>query len=168
MSGWAVALYRSSRSLLFPLIEGNYNPSYPVGPNPLSSGVGTYWHQVWSVINGDDVGWVAIGCIALALVVLAVRPQQRRVMVVLFGAGVGCLVQMFIFTVIFSGFAAIEVDRFEGPSTLACGLFALSALWPLREPATAREPLGISPSERTSSGAPCLSGASLPPSRPWW
>ena len=136
VSGWAVALYRSSRSPLFPLFEGNYNPSYPVGPNPLASGVRAYAHQVWSVIKGDDVGWVALASIALALVVLVARPSERRIMVVLFGAGVGCLVQMFIFTVIFSGFAAIEIDRFEGPSTLAAGLFALSALWPRREPAT--------------------------------
>ncbi len=133
VSGWAVALYRSSRSPLFPLVEGNYNPSYPVGPNPLASGVRSYGHQLWSVITGDDVGWVAFGCIALALVVLVIRPRERGAMVVLFGAGVGCLVQMFVFTVIFSGFAAIEIDRFEGPSTLACGLFALSALWPRRD-----------------------------------
>ncbi len=140
VGGWAVALYRSSRTPLFPLLEGNYNPSYPVGPNPLSSGFRSYAHQVWSVIRGDDVGWVALACIALALVILVVRPRDRQLMVVLLGAGVGCLVQMFIFTVIFSGFAAIEIDRFEGPSTLACGLFALSVLWPRRESAAASRP----------------------------
>ena len=38
----------------------------------------------------------------------------------------------------FSGFAAIEIDRFEGPSTLACGLLVLYALWPLRRPGAVR------------------------------
>ncbi|HEY5025243.1 MAG TPA: hypothetical protein VII76_09720 [Acidimicrobiales bacterium] len=134
VSGWAVALYRSSRTPLFPLLEGNYNPSYPVGPNPLSSGVASYARQVWSVVKGDDVGWVALACLAVALSALILRFGDRQVMVVLLAAGVGCLAQMFVFTVIFSGFAAIEIDRFEGPSTLAGGLFALGALWPLREP----------------------------------
>lgn len=134
VSGWAIALYRSSRTPLFPLFEGNYNPSYPVGPNPVSSGFSSYAHQVWTVVKGDDVGWVALGCIAIALGALVLGVWDRQVMVVLLAAGIGCLIQMFIFTVIFSGFAAIEIDRFEGPSTLACGLFAVGALWPRRGP----------------------------------
>lgn len=32
-AGWALALYRSSRSLLFPLFPGNYDPSWPTGQN---------------------------------------------------------------------------------------------------------------------------------------
>ena len=140
VSGWAVALYRSSRSLLFPLFEGNYNPSYPVGPNPLASGVGSYAHQLWSVVNGYDVGWVALACIVVGLGGIGLGRGDRRAMLVLVGAGVGCLAQLVIFTITFSGFAAIEIDRFEGPSTLACGLFALSALWPLRGPSATTAP----------------------------
>ncbi len=140
VSGWAVALDRSSRSLLFPLFEGNYNPSYPVGPNPLASGVGSYAHQLWSVVNGYDVGWVALACIVVGLGGIGLGWGDRRAMLVLVGAGVGCLAQLVIFTITFSGFAAIEIDRFEGPSTLACGLFALSALWPLRGPSATTAP----------------------------
>ena len=140
VSGWAVALDRSSRSLLFPLFEGNYNPSYPVGPNPLASGVGSYADQLWSVVNGYDVGWVALACIVVGLGGIGLGRGDRRAMLVLVGAGVGCLAQLVIFTITFSGFAAIEIDRFEGPSTLACGLFALSALWPLRGPSATTAP----------------------------
>ncbi len=144
VTGWAVALYRSSRSPLFPLFEGNYNPSYPVGPNPLANGISSYAHQIWAVLNGYDVGWVAVVCVAIPLVALGLGRGERGAMVVLLAAGVGCVAQMFIFTVTFSGFAAIEIDRFEGPSTLACGLFALFVLWPRRTPVEAepgREPL---------------------------
>jgi hypothetical protein len=136
VGGWAVALVRSSGTPLFPLVEGNYNPSYPVGPNPFAAGIGSYGHQLWSVVNGYDVGWVALLCIAIALGALVLGRSDRQLMLVLLAAGVGCLAQMLIFTVTFSGFAAIEIDRFEGPSTLACGLFALFALWPRRDVAT--------------------------------
>ena len=126
VSGWAVALYRSSRTPLFPLFEGNYNPSYPVGPNPLAVGIGSYAHQIWGVLNGYDVGWVACSPVSPSpsgrWSLRARRPSGRWWCC--WRSGVGCVAQMFIFTVIFSGFAAIEIDRFEAPSTLACGLFA--------------------------------------------
>jgi hypothetical protein len=41
-------------------------------------------------------------------------------------------VQLFFYTVVFSGFGANEIDRFEAPSTLACGLLLLDALWSQR------------------------------------
>jgi hypothetical protein len=137
VSGWAVALYRSSKTPLFPLLEGNYNPSYPVGPNPFKSGLGSYAHQIWGVLNGYDVGWLILACLAIALGALVTGRGDRQSMVVLLAVAIGCTAQMFIFTVIFSGFAAIEIDRFEAPSTLACGLFAVSALWPRRDPSAA-------------------------------
>jgi hypothetical protein len=154
VSGWAVALYRSSKTPLFPLLEGNYNPSYPVGPNPFKQGVGAYAHQIWGVLNGYDVGWLILACIAIALGALVTGRGDRQSMVVLLAAGIGCLAQLFIFTVIFSGFAAIEIDRFEAPSTLACGLLAVHLLWPRRDP-SAPSPwnLQLLRNGRSASGA---------------
>jgi len=151
VAGWAVASYRSSRTPLFPLVEGNYDPSYPVGPNPFAGGVGEYLRHLGSVINGYGVGWVAIGCIGIAVGALVIgrrartdpnhvaplRHPDRQELVVLLGAGIGCLVQLVVYTVVFSGFAGYEIDRFEGPSTLACGLFAVHLFWPCRDPAVA-------------------------------
>ena len=133
VSGWAVALYRSSRTPLFPLFKGNYNSAYPLGPGPLSAGIGAYAHRLWAEFNGYWVGWVALLSIAIGVGALIVGIPDRQSMAVLVAAGIGCLAQMVVFSFIFSGFATIEIDRFEGPSTLACGLFAVNALWPMRE-----------------------------------
>ena len=131
VAGWAVALERSSGTPLFPLLPGNYNTAYPVGPSPFSSGLVSYARRVWSVSNGFHVGTVALLAIAVGVILAVLRRRRADGGAVLVAAGIGCLVQLFFYTVVFSGFGAAEIDRFEAPSTLACGLFVLDVLWSL-------------------------------------
>jgi hypothetical protein len=73
---------------------------------------------------------------------LFLRTKKESVqMLVLFGAGIGCLAQLAVLTYAFSGSDATDIARFEGPSTLACGLLAIDVFWlRRREPSTVGTP----------------------------
>ena len=132
--GWALAMDRSSGSPLFPLVSGNDNPGFPVGPNPLRAGVHTYLSRLWAAVEGYHVGLVAAAAVVVGAALLGARRRRPVTAVVLVAAGLGCLAQLALYSVALSGFAPLEIDRFAAPSSLACGLLVIDALWPRRAP----------------------------------
>ena len=133
--GWAVALLRSSGTPFFPLVAGNYNTAWP-SRDPALVGLHGLWSLVHSVFDVSDVGAVAVVSGVVGALLLFGKRRPTTGAVVLIAAGVGCLVQLVVLVYVFSGSDIVSIARFEGPSTLACGLFGLSLLWPCRTPVT--------------------------------
>ena len=135
-AGWALALLRSSRSPMFPLIAGNYNTSWPTGQNPaeLTHGLGTFARFIWLVFATDNVGWIAVAAVLAGLTFLALSHGASKGALVLLAGGLGCLVQIAAYAYSLSGSNSLDIVRLIAPSTLACGLFALGLLWPLKGP----------------------------------
>ena len=94
-SGWAIALFRSSGTPMFPLIGGNYNKSWPSSQNPseFARGFGRFAHFASEVFTADNLGWVALAGAIIGLGFLALSRWKSKEMLVLGSAGVGCLVQ---------------------------------------------------------------------------
>jgi hypothetical protein len=129
VSGWAIALLRSSATPLFPLISGNYNSTWPGAHDPMIKGLNRYAHLFGNTFNSNDVGIVALLSAVTALALVFLTRRQSLSMLVLFGAGIGCLAQLAALVYVFSGSDIGNIARFEGPSTLACGLLAVDTLW---------------------------------------
>jgi len=132
MAGWAVALARSSGTPVFPLISGNYNTSWPSGNDPTVHGIHALAARYYEALARYGTGWVAASAVALAALVLVAGRRHQRRMIVVLGAGLGCLVQTAVISVSFSADTPVDVARFVAPSCLAAGLAALDAVWPLR------------------------------------
>jgi hypothetical protein len=153
--GWVVALARSSGTPLFPVVLGNYNKTWPSGNDPTLSGIRAYVRHFQIAFNSLHIGWVCIVAIVIALVYLIFRAGDPIRAIVLLGAGLGCLVQMAVISTAFSGSALVDVVRFIAPSTLACGLLAMDALWPTPETQSA-DPSGHATIQAAHAGAPSV------------
>ncbi len=145
--GWAIALARSSGTPLFPLVLGNYNQSWPSGNDPTLHGIGTFVRHFLNAFDGYAIGWVSVAAVVIALAYLVFVGREPVRMIVLLGAGLGCLVQMAVISTVFAGSAPADVIRFVAPSTLACGLLAIDALWPERQPDLAVVPAPAAPAQ---------------------
>jgi hypothetical protein len=129
--GWAVALVRSSGTPIFPLVLGNFNKSWPSGNDPNLHGIGSFVRHFSNTFTGYGIGWVCVTAVLIAALYLLLARDQPVRSFVLLGAGLGCLVQMAIISVVFDGSAPNDVIRFNAPSTLACGLLVIDMLWPI-------------------------------------
>ena len=138
--GWAVALLRSSGTPVFPVIFGNYNTDWPSSSDPTVHGLHNHLELFLKDFTGFGVGWPALVAVGVALVYLVGRGPDPVRMVVVLGAGLGCLVQIAVVSVSFSALTSVDLGRVIAASTLAAALAALEALWPLREPPGAATP----------------------------
>jgi hypothetical protein len=128
-AGWAIASFRSSGTPLFPLVAGNYDTSWPGGRDPYLVGTGWFTHLFRAVITENDVAQITIFSIVIGLLYLLLAHRLQVRMLVLLAAGIGCLVQLVVLVYSFSGSDPGNILRFEAPSTMACGLLAIDALW---------------------------------------
>ena len=131
--GWALALYRSSGTLLYPLFAGNANPTWPSGGDPAISGLSPHLRLFAHAFDSSAIGFVALVAVAVA-VVLLVAGGRPGPLLALLAAGFGTLVQLLVFTYAFSALTLIGIVRYEAPSTLATGLLAIGLFWPERLP----------------------------------
>jgi hypothetical protein len=146
--GWAIAQLRSSGTPMFPLIAGNYNTSWPGGADPSIKGVGKHATIFWNAFHVDDLGWVALLSAVVGLALFVRTKKDSVPMLVLFGAGIGCLAQLAVLSYAFSGSDATDIARFEGPSTLACGLLAIDVFWLRRRERSKDATLHLAPRRR--------------------
>jgi hypothetical protein len=130
--GWAIALYRSSGTPMYPLFGGNADPLWPNGRDPHITHLFQYGHLFMMAFNGDGMGRVAVTSIVIALVFLLFTDRAPKRMLVLFSVGVGTLIRMGVIAYSFTGSSLDEITRFNGPATLACGLITIDTLWPRR------------------------------------
>ena len=156
--GWAIALWRSSGTPTFPVPAGDYNTLWPSGANPTLHGIPAYYDRFkifFSNIhthNAYPVGWVVVVTLIVGGLCLAYSDRATVPLLVVVGAGLGTLAQMGLVTVVFSGSAPADVDRFVSPTVLACGLLLVDAFWPLRPPVPAPASAAV-PSTSTAPAA---------------
>ncbi|HTZ09532.1 MAG TPA: hypothetical protein VMB72_10685, partial [Acidimicrobiales bacterium] len=135
--GWMAASWRASGTPLFSVLPGNLGPGVPTGSDPLVHGLTPYLRLFGDVFHVDAVGVVAVLAVVVGVVLLRRRPGQAPEAAVLVFSGLGCLLELVVLTVVFSGSDVNDLVRFEAPSTLACALVVIDVVWPLRPGAAA-------------------------------
>ncbi|HWD25038.1 MAG TPA: hypothetical protein VG368_06210, partial [Acidimicrobiales bacterium] len=142
--GWAVALQRSSGTVLFPLFSGNYNSAFPWA-DPSFTTFRQFVSRVWSQIGVDAWGWEIVAILVATIVVVSVGRRWNRMgemapIIVVTGAGViGCAVLLLSETRSLSGGVVADIGRYNAPSALALSCFVVGALWSAAE---RRDPFG--------------------------
>ena len=129
-SGWAIALFRSSRSLVFPIFAGNYNSAWSNGKNPAIAGLGQFFNTFVGLFNSNDGGMIIVMTVVSAVALTLVRRRSTCDSLVMFSVATGCLIQVLVFCWILPGSDLFGMTRYLAPSTLACGLFTLDIAWP--------------------------------------
>lgn len=143
--GWAVALYRSSGTPIFPLMTGNWTQQWWF-INPL---VHTFWqhlHEMGSILVTDnlDVGVVgALSVAALCFLLLHYEPKISHLNLEgeLINFDFDLIIALVIGTVVFvasqayenSGSTLDDIARYGAPTVLALVLFSLSQLWDITD-----------------------------------
>ncbi|HTZ10492.1 MAG TPA: hypothetical protein VMB72_15570 [Acidimicrobiales bacterium] len=140
--GWALALQRSSGTPLYPLLNGNADPTWPSSRNPDITSLGDRWHLFVQTFDGYGEGRMALLCVVLGLGFLVLSRRRPVRMLVLLVAGVGALVQLAVYTYEFAGLTLVGLGRYEAPTTLACALLAIDVFWPRYPDGAARPALG--------------------------
>jgi len=138
-TGWAIASWRSSRTPLFPVVAGNYDTTWPGAHDPYLIGTTWFTHLFGTIVTGWYLWQILLLSAVVGLGFLVLTRRRPVTMLVLLAATVGCLVQLAVLVYTFSGSDVGNITRFEAPSVLACGLFALDALWLCRARRPARE-----------------------------
>jgi hypothetical protein len=134
--GWAVALDRSSGTLLFPLFPGTYNVHFPWA-DPAITTTRHFLVRLWGEIGtaGLGVEIVAVLCACVVLVgfgrATKTTGETATIAVIVVGCVVGCLVLVVSETQALSGGVLADLGRYNAPSALAVTLLVLGELWKL-------------------------------------
>ena len=126
LSGWAIALYRSSGSLLYPLMNGTANKAYAT--DPLHWSVGKYISILWQVVTFNNEFVITAFALIMGAVLLRSKGEDRSLAEVLLIALFGWVVEVIAVCVLLKGYDPWMLARFLGPSIFAIGLFAVLAL----------------------------------------
>lgn len=134
IAGWAVALQRSSGTLLYPFIAGNWNTAFPWNNAAVHTArqyLDRFAHQL--TVNG--LGWMLAGSLAILAALLVYRRfavgarKRDSALAVLGFAVVGCVVELAVETTSLTGANAADIGRYSIPSALACLLYAMDVAW---------------------------------------
>jgi len=126
LSGWAVALYRSSGSFLYPLKKGTANNAYSI--DPIHWSIGKYISIFWqtSTLNNELV--ITVFALMVGVVLLRSKGANRPLAELLSIAFFGWLVEFVAVCVLLKGYDPWMLARFLGPTVFAVGLLAVVAL----------------------------------------
>ena len=124
--GWAVALQRSSKTLLYPLFHGTAVPGWGVQPGSFSPS--KYLSIIWQTVRFNNEFLILLLCLLGAIYMLRFAKQQSESVLVLLVAVIGALVQLAISVALFRGFDPWTISRYMGPSIFAVGIFAVIVL----------------------------------------
>jgi hypothetical protein len=126
LSGWAIALFRSSGTFLFPLMRGTSNMSFYF--DSAHWGLGKYFTLLWDGIALENQFAILAALLVSALCIyLSVKKDMHLVRVLLFVAA-GVIVQLVAMVLGMTGYDGATVARYFGPTILASGLFTISLL----------------------------------------
>jgi hypothetical protein len=128
--GWAVALQRSSDTLIFPIFHGTYNTTFP-WKDPAFTTTAQFLTRFWAEVRFD--GWGVEMVVVLAgaalLVVLdraAHRPPPVVTVAATTGAVIGCVLLVLAETPSLSGAVISDIGRYDAPSALAIALYLVA------------------------------------------
>ena len=126
LSGWAIALYRSSGSLLYPLMNGTANKAYAT--DPLHWSIGKYISILWQVVTFNNEFVITAFALIMGAVLLRSKGGDRSLAEVLLISLFGWVVEVIAVCVLLKGYDPWMLARFLGPSIFAIGLFAVVVL----------------------------------------
>jgi hypothetical protein len=126
--GWAVELWRSSGTPFFPIIDGNYNPSWP-GLTAPGFTLADVVSEAESLRNSTlSVPIFTIACMTLVLIVR--KNCRNGTTAVLLASCVAAYLSLMAFVYETSGTGPFNVVRYLCPSIFGCALFAFESFWP--------------------------------------
>jgi len=126
LSGWAIALYRSSGSLLYPFMNGTANKAYAT--DPLHWSIGKYISNLWQVVTFNNEFVITAFALIMGAFLFRSKGADRSLAEVLLIALLGWVVEVIAVCVLLKGYDPWMLARFLGPSIFAVGLFAVLAL----------------------------------------
>ena len=124
--GWAFALQRSSKTLLYPLFHGTAVPGWGVQPDSFSPS--KYLSILWQTVRFNNEFLILLLGLLGATYVLRFAKQKSESVPVLLVAVFGALVQLVISVALFKGFDPWTISRYMGPTIFAVGIFAVIVL----------------------------------------
>ncbi len=130
LGGWAVALNRSSRTPLFPIVRGNFS-GHPAAIEPGITAA-FYLRLLGRLLAQDGTGLLVAAAVAVGVWMVLRRPRNSVEAVVTLTVAIGCAVGCALNALFFSSSQLFDVTRYTAPTDLAGGLLALDLLW--REP----------------------------------
>ena len=124
---WAIALFESSRTFLYPLMRGTTSPSY--GISPLHWGVSKYLKVLIEVLNSNGI-WIILLVSGISAAVLLKSELFTSIYWKLFLYGFsGLLLEIVASVFSLKGYDPWEISRFIGPSILGFSLFLVFLLF---------------------------------------
>jgi hypothetical protein len=135
---WAVVMWESSGTPLYPLLPGNENQRVPsVGGNTSIGSVGTLFRNAWHFVSNGTYPVALFVLLLLVILARRILPMSASTAFLMAGAG---LVNVAILTVSVSISAVFDFERYTFPLAAGVLFFALrSALVRLdEEPSMAR------------------------------
>ena len=126
LSGWAVALYRSSGSFLYPLMNGTANKTYST--DPLHWSIGKYISVLWQVVTFNNEFVITAFALLMGIVLIRTKGGDKPFAQILLIALFGWMVEVVAVCVLLKGYDPWMLARFLGPSVFAVGLFSVIAL----------------------------------------
>ena len=126
LSGWALALYRSSGSLLYPLMNGTANKAYST--DPLHWSIGKYISILWQTVTFNNEFVITAFVLVMGVALLRSKGGDKPFAEILLIALFGWMVEVVAVCVLLKGYDPWMLARFLGPSVFAVGLFAVLAL----------------------------------------
>ena len=126
LSGWAIALYRSSSSLLYPLMGGTANKAYST--DPVHWSLGKYISSIWQTITYNNEFVITAFALLMGVILLRSKGANKLFAQIILISLFGWALEVIAVCVLLKGYDPWMLARFLGPSIFAVGLFAVIAL----------------------------------------
>ena len=125
-AGWAVALYESSQTWIYPLFSGTTSKSY--NADTIYWGIGKFCKAFLMTIGYNNELLILTLFLAGAIICLFVSRFERETSRLLLFISAGLLVESVGFSVFLKGHDPWMISRYLGPSFTAVGIFAIVLL----------------------------------------
>ena len=126
LSCWAIALYRSSSSLLYPLMGGTANKAYST--DLIHWSLGKYISSIWQTITYNNEFVITAFALLMGVILLRSKGANKPFAQILLISLFGWALEVVAVCVLLKGYDPWMLARFLGPSVFAVGLFAVLAL----------------------------------------
>jgi hypothetical protein len=127
VSGWALALWRSSRTFLFPIMAGTLNRSWPGYRDPEVDSLGDYVHHLSQALRDTPTRVAMAAVLALAVLAFTANVSRSKQALVALSGLVAFVGTVLALTAFFTIAIPADVRRFSWPILTTSALFAIGA-----------------------------------------
>ena len=124
--GWAIALRRSSGSLLYPLMSGTANKAYST--DPLHWSLGKYVASIWQTVTYNNEFVITAFVLLMGVVLFRSKGSSKPFAQILLISLFGWAIEVTAVCVLLKGYDPWMLARFLGPTIFAVGLLTVLAL----------------------------------------